>query len=46
MNRSGSEDQITFSYTFVDHFGTGVDNADSYTPGLSNMYDLQHNYGN
>lgn len=38
--------QITFQYTFTDHFGAGVEDSGSMLPGLASMYYLQHYYGN
>ncbi|MEO7049771.1 MAG: hypothetical protein ABI091_30990, partial [Ferruginibacter sp.] len=35
----------TFTYTFMDHFEAGKDDANSWLPALSSMYYLQHNFG-
>lgn len=40
-----SLDHYTFQYTFTDHFGAGIQDANSPLPGLGGLYYLQHNAG-
>jgi RHS repeat-associated protein len=40
-----TDSQITFQYTFTDHFGAGVSDSGSMAPGVPSMYYNQHTNG-